>query len=69
MRGRGFLELRVISVRVVKDRVFFNISKKRSCVNNRVVTCPRTDPSGTPRRWELAQRCSNVEKGLGVAVR
>ena len=63
MRGHGFLELRVISVRVVKDRVFFNFSRKRSCVNNRVVTCPRTDPCGTPRR------CSNVEKGLGVAIR
>ena len=36
MRGCSSLELRVISIWVVKDRELFNDSGKRSCVKNRV---------------------------------
>ena len=34
MRGCRLLELRVVSVRVVKDRVLFNYNRKRSCIEN-----------------------------------
>ena len=36
MRGCRFLELRVIGTQMVKDRVLFDDSGKRSCVKNRV---------------------------------
>ena len=35
MRGGMFLELRVIGVRVLKDRVLLSDSGKRNCVKNK----------------------------------
>ena len=46
MRGCRLLELRVVSVRVMKDGVLFNYSRMRA-VQRTKRTGPRTDPCGT----------------------
>ena len=48
MRGCRFLELRVVRVRVMKDGVLFNYSRKKSCIETKR-TGPRTDPRGIPK--------------------